>query len=254
MLDLGRMPTCARVGARSRAKRGKQFITIPALVKALGSQAPGGSSRAQADPNRRRHRSGHGGPARSDYPLLVRGLRLCGRFCRTRRSPGHRGILGANLTRLRPRAGVPRGGNRRWPGAHLSGVAAEIKVLRRTANMIQNFRFGKGAFTTINVLGASSTFVSGINNQGVIVRSYGKCRGGADLAHAFVAALEQYPLSSIHFNNGGCMNKTLTVALALLVACLGLPLAAAQNFQDEVRDYPPDLTETARPALPEDLF
>jgi hypothetical protein len=64
--------------------------------------------------------------------------------------------------------------------------------------MIQNFRFGKRAFTTINVLGASSTFVSGINNQGVIVRSYGKCRGGAGLAHAFVAALEQYPLSSIH--------------------------------------------------------
>jgi hypothetical protein len=49
------------------------------------------------------------------------------------------------------------------------------------------------------------------------------------------------------------MNRTLTATLALLLAGLGLPFAVAQSDKDEARDYPPDLSETFRPALPEDL-
>ncbi len=50
------------------------------------------------------------------------------------------------------------------------------------------------------------------------------------------------------------MNRTLTVTLALLLAILGLPLAMAQDDKDQDRDYPPDLTETFRPAVPQDLY
>ena len=47
------------------------------------------------------------------------------------------------------------------------------------------------------------------------------------------------------------VNGILPATLALLWACLSLPLAMAQD-RDQDRDYPPDLTETARPAVPED--
>jgi hypothetical protein len=50
------------------------------------------------------------------------------------------------------------------------------------------------------------------------------------------------------------MNRLLMATLALLLGSLGVSLAAAQDYKDQARDYPPDLTETARPALPEDLF
>ena len=50
------------------------------------------------------------------------------------------------------------------------------------------------------------------------------------------------------------MNRTLTATLALLLASLGLPLAVAQDYKEQVRDYPPDLSETFRPALPEDFY
>ena len=52
------------------------------------------------------------------------------------------------------------------------------------------------------------------------------------------------------------MHRTLATTLALLLAGLLLPVATAQetNYNDENRDYPPDLTETARRALPEDFF
>jgi hypothetical protein len=54
--------------------------------------------------------------------------------------------------------------------------------------------------------------------------------------------------------------KRWTIVVSLLLACLTLPLAAAQdteesddaNLKEEVRDYPPDLTEHIRPALPQD--
>lgn len=49
------------------------------------------------------------------------------------------------------------------------------------------------------------------------------------------------------------MKKVLQTALCLL-ASVGLPLAAAQDYKNEARDYPPDVTETARPALPQDLY
>ena len=49
-------------------------------------------------------------------------------------------------------------------------------------------------------------------------------------------------------------SKTLTLAVLLaLLTCVGVPLAGGQSYKDQARDYPPDLTETARPALPEDL-
>jgi hypothetical protein len=47
------------------------------------------------------------------------------------------------------------------------------------------------------------------------------------------------------------MNRLLKATLALLLASLALSLAVAQEPDS---DYPPDLTETARPALPEDLY
>jgi hypothetical protein len=53
---------------------------------------------------------------------------------------------------------------------------------------------------------------------------------------------------------GGSMKRTLTATLALLLASLGLPMAVAQDYKDEVRSYPPDLTETFRPALPQDFY
>ena len=49
------------------------------------------------------------------------------------------------------------------------------------------------------------------------------------------------------------MSKTLKAALALLLASIGVSLATAQD-KDQVSDYPPDLTETARPAVPGDLY
>src|SRR5579863_3444552 len=50
------------------------------------------------------------------------------------------------------------------------------------------------------------------------------------------------------------MNRRLTATLALLLATLGLPLAAAQDDKDRDRDYPPDLTQTFRPALADDYL
>jgi len=46
------------------------------------------------------------------------------------------------------------------------------------------------------------------------------------------------------------MKRALAATLLLLAS---VPLAAAQDYKEEARDYPPDVTETARPALPEDL-
>jgi hypothetical protein len=46
----------------------------------------------------------------------------------------------------------------------------------------------------------------------------------------------------------------LTVTLALLLASLGIHLAVAQDYKDQVRDYPPDVSETFRAALPEDFY
>lgn len=51
------------------------------------------------------------------------------------------------------------------------------------------------------------------------------------------------------------MNRTLSAILALLLGGLGILLGAgAQEAKDQVSDYPPDLTETARPTLPQDLY
>jgi hypothetical protein len=49
------------------------------------------------------------------------------------------------------------------------------------------------------------------------------------------------------------VNGMLIATLASILACLSLPVALAQG-KDQDRDYPPDLTETYRPALPEDYY
>jgi hypothetical protein len=53
------------------------------------------------------------------------------------------------------------------------------------------------------------------------------------------------------FSLRGAVNRMLPATLALLLACLGRPLVVAQDKNLD-RDYPPDLTETFRPALPDD--
>jgi len=50
------------------------------------------------------------------------------------------------------------------------------------------------------------------------------------------------------------MKLPFTAMLASLLSILILPLAAAQDYKDQIRDYPPDLRENSRPAIPEDYY
>ncbi len=50
------------------------------------------------------------------------------------------------------------------------------------------------------------------------------------------------------------MNKPLKATLTLLLASLSFPLAIGQSSKDQFSSYPPDLSETYRPALLQDLY